>query len=117
MKRAFPFKPTVRLEARFRQNAKCACCGDRLRDVEEHAHHVVPNQSGLAGNPEHAWLASAENCVVLCATCHERVHQDGRYRTGAVAPPGYYPYSHGGNYAAHHVWAQKVEQQMRTVWP
>lgn len=114
--RAFAFNQTVKDQARFRQGGKCACCGQRLDDVEEHAHHVVPNQSGSPGNPQHAWIASSDNCVILCHVCHERVHQDGRYREGAVAPASYYPYSHAGNAAAHQGWVNQLRDKERSVW-
>jgi hypothetical protein len=116
MARPFEFSPTTRFQARLRQKGMCACCGDELRDVLEHGHHVIPNQSGQPGNPKHAWLSSTENCVVLCAQCHERVHQDARYRAGGVAPPSYYPHSHGGNQAAHQAWSGGLEGRARLLW-
>jgi 5-methylcytosine-specific restriction endonuclease McrA len=116
MARPFDFTSSVRSQARLRQNGLCACCGDALDDLEEHAHHVIPNQSGDARNPRHSWLSAAENCVVLCAVCHDRVHEDGRFRTGAVAPPSYYPWSHGGNRAAHNTWSIALNHKSRSVW-
>ena len=116
MARAFNFKSPVQSQARLRQDGACACCGEGLDDLEEHAHHVIPNQSGQPGNLDHAWLASSVNCVVLCTDCHERVHENGRYRTGAVAPPSYYPYSHGRNGAAHRAWVRQLARYAGTVW-
>jgi 5-methylcytosine-specific restriction endonuclease McrA len=117
MARPFQFKTPAQSEARLRQAGRCAQCGDSLDDEEEHAHHVVPNQSGNPRDPNHAWLASSENCVVLCHVCHGRVHQDGRTRTGAVAPPSYFKHSHGENTSAHLVWAKRLAQREKTVWP
>jgi 5-methylcytosine-specific restriction endonuclease McrA len=116
MARPFEFPPATRSQARLRQNGVCACCGDSLDDVEEHGHHVIPNQSGNPRDPNHQWLSSAENCVVLCAQCHERVHEDARYRRGAVAPPSYYPHSHGLNQAAHHAWVTSLAHRAGSVW-
>jgi len=117
MARPLEFKTPAQSQARLRQTGLCAHCGDSLDDTEEHAHHVVPNQSGNPRDPNHAWLASSENCVVLCHMCHERVHQDGRYRTGAVAPPSYFMHSHGNNASAHQVWVTRLTQKAKIVWP
>jgi 5-methylcytosine-specific restriction endonuclease McrA len=115
--RPFDFKTPAQGNARARQMGLCAVCGEDLTDLSEHAHHVVPNQSGTPGHPDHAWLASPENCVVLCETCHERVHEDGRYRTGAVAPPDYFQYSHGKNQSAHTAWVKAMTGRLRAIWP
>ena len=77
---------------------------------------MIPNQSGRPDDSGHAWLSSLENCVVLCAACHDRVHENGRYRQGAVAPPSYYRYSHGSNTAAHSAWVGQVERNARGIW-
>jgi len=116
MGRAFGFPNAVADEARLRQGGKCACCGEDLDDILEHAHHVVPNQSGRAGADQHAWLASVDNCVVLCETCHYRVHQDGRYRDGAVAPPEYYLHSHGDATRDHQQWTLALRRMSGSVW-
>ncbi len=51
MKRAFEFNATEQFHARFRQGGRCACCHVDLNSVVEHAHHVVPNQSGSPDSP------------------------------------------------------------------
>jgi len=117
MSRPFEFGEEERFHARLRQNGRCACCGENLDDLEENAHHVVPNQSGKQGNISHSWLSTVENCVVLCSACHYRVHEDGRYRVGAVAPPSYFPISHGGREALHKTWVAELEQRICAVWP
>jgi hypothetical protein len=116
MARPFDFGTLVRQESRLRQHGRCACCGDILDDLIEHAHHVVPNQSGSPKDTTHQWLRSTENCVVLCEICHERVHQDGNYRLGAVAPPSYYTYSHGIDRVAHRNWVIQLEKLSTTLW-
>ncbi len=71
--------------ARMRQLGHCALCNENLDWMEENAHHIHPN---ALGGPDRA-----ENCVVLCRTCHTRVHNDGNFRSGIVAPLDYFPYS------------------------
>ncbi len=116
MTRPFDFTATERFQARFRQSGRCACCNVDLNSVAEHAHHVVPNQSGSPDSPQHAWLRTQINCVVLCEMCHVRVHQDGRFATGAVAPPDYYPHSHGRNAAQHRAWALDLNVRSRLLY-
>ena len=117
MTRPFDFSPQAQAQARVRQFGICAHCGMSLDDVEEHAHHVYPNQSGDPRKLHHAWLALAANCVVLCHACHEIVHEGGKYRFGAVAPPTYFLHSHGSDDAAHSLWALQLSQRARSLWP
>lgn len=59
MARAFDFNTATRSKARLRQDSSCAFCGENLDDMEEHAHHVIPNQSGDPGNAAHrTWAAT-----------------------------------------------------------
>jgi len=116
MPRPFAFRTPAQSEARFRQWGLCAQCGHPLDDVEEHAHHVIPNQSGNPRNPRHAWLKDSDNCVILCHACHDAVHAHGRYRIGAVAPASYFPHSHGNNRSAHLQWAANLDSRARDVW-
>jgi 5-methylcytosine-specific restriction endonuclease McrA len=81
------FSESTKREARWRQNGRCAVCGENLDWQEEFAHHVHPD--ALDG-PDHA-----DNCAILCAPCHVRVHCDGRFRTGIVAPRSYFEYWNG----------------------
>ena len=117
MPRAFAFRTPAQAAARFRQHGQCAKCGEPLDDIEEHAHHVIPDQSGSPGDPRHRWLASPDNCVVLCDVCHYVVHAGGRYRTGAVAPPSYFEHSHGSDRAAHLHWVALLASKASSVWP
>jgi hypothetical protein len=114
--RPFEFALSVKTQARIRQAGMCAVCGSSLDDFVEHAHHVIPNQSGSSNDPSHAPLRSVDNCVVLCDLCHERVHENGRYRLGAVAPPSYYRFSHGRKFAAHGEWLAQLEKLGQKIW-
>jgi hypothetical protein len=87
MARPFDFKNPVQGQTRLRQEGLCACCGESLDDLEELRITVVPNHTENLRNPNHAWLSSVQNCVVLCVECHDRVHENGRYAKGVVAPP------------------------------
>lgn len=84
MARAFEFDPTTKRAAFQRQWNLCAHCGEDIRSMWDHAHHVVPNQAGRLGNPPDEFISSADNCVILCDMCHYAVHDSGKYR---AAPP------------------------------
>ena len=113
--RPFDFSKTVIREARLRQNGLCAHCGRKMDDLWEEAHHAIPNQSGNPNNPDHDWLRTEDNCVVICDPCHSRVHNDNT-RTGAVAPPEYYEYSHGGDSIRHSAWVRRLNQRAAKLW-
>lgn len=116
MARAFDFNSAVKQQARYRQFGLCACCGESLEDLVEHAHHVVPNQSGNPNDPAHSWLDSVDNCVVICDMCHTRVHQDGKFKTGAVAPADYFQNSHGRKKSLHQTWVKQLRARSRKIW-
>jgi HNH endonuclease len=71
-----------------RQNGHCASCGIRIwkmgregamwHKFGEHAeaHHVKPV---LAGG-----TADADNCVILCRTCHYSAHQGGNWQDVSI---------------------------------
>jgi len=111
MSRPFEFRESVKREAFRRQAGQCAVCGRSLADIYDHAHHVVPNQRGRARHSEDAWIRESDNCVVLCDACHERVHEDGRYVSGAVAPPEYFAHSHGRRSGEHRRWADAMQRR------
>jgi 5-methylcytosine-specific restriction endonuclease McrA len=113
---AFSFANEVKEQARLRQQERCAHCGHSLNDVEEHARHVIPNQSGDPNHPNHAWLATTINCVVLCYACHDRVHENGKYKSGAGAPPDYYEYSHASDRGAHGMWVRRLDMLAGQIW-
>ena len=108
MARNFNFSVDVKNKAFFRQWNLCAHCGKSLTNVFDHAHHVLPNQAGARGNPNDSWIKSVDNCVILCESCHFRVHENGRYRTGAASAPKYFPYSHGRQKQEHQFWVRSI---------
>jgi hypothetical protein len=112
MGRAFHFSTWIRNEAFIRRGKRCACCGENLEDLWDNAHHVLPDQAGIPGATEDRFIASVENCVVLCSDCHYAVHDSGRYRNGPVAPPSYFRYSHGSDTGAHHAWAGRLDEMI-----
>ncbi len=117
--RPFDFTDSkIKPEARFRQLNLCACCGENLNDFYyEFGHHVFANQSGDPHNPDHSWIRDVVNCVILCRDCHHRVHQNGNTRSGSMAPPEYFPYSHGLDRARHFDWVREMKQKEKTIWP
>ncbi len=117
MARPFDFEDGVKKQARLRQFGLCAVCGDSMNDLYEHAHHVVPNQSGNVAISADSWLKGEDNCVILCEDCHFIVHDGGRYQKGAVAPPDYYKYSHGGHVVAHVMWVSDMNLKIKLFWP
>jgi 5-methylcytosine-specific restriction endonuclease McrA len=107
--RPFEFARSTKQQAFFRQWNLCAHCGRSLVNVMDHAHHVVPNQLGRASVSGDAWIREVDNCVILCDICHDRVHEDGRFRTGAVASPADFPYTHGNQLDDHKAWAARMQ--------
>lgn len=113
------FSEPIERKVFLRQQGRCAVCGHDLnmllRNTDMEAinyHHVVPAACG--GD------ASEENCVALCTaskgthryySCHYRVHAEGRYRSGMVAPPEYYEYSHGHNKLGHEAWVKRMHSR------
>jgi 5-methylcytosine-specific restriction endonuclease McrA len=116
MTRPFSFTDKIKTNSRIRQYGLCAICGDLLDDEYEHAHHVIPNQSGNPANPLHSWLKESDNCVVLCVPCHDRVHENGNYKVGAVAPPSYFKFSHGKDNLKHKLWLDEMNIKAREFW-
>jgi HNH endonuclease len=114
MTRNFDFTLQTKDKTFFRQWNLCAHCGRSLISLEDHAHHVIPDQSGkdMIHSAE-SFLRTVDNCVILCSTCHYRVHENGKYRNGAVAPGEYFPYSHGQEKAMHQIWCSKINKQWK----
>ncbi len=107
------FTLKVKEEAFYRQGGLCAHCGEPLDDVIDRAHHVVPDQASR-GKHIDAFLGTVDNCVYLCVMCHGVVHDGGRMRYGAMAPPSYYRHSHKDGRDAHNEWLGRLDRLIRT---
>ena len=116
MARKYEFSETVKKEARQRQMDLCASCGHSMNDEWEEAHHVIPDQSGASSQNKYDWMRTALNCVVLCDPCHVNIGHNGNTRTGAVAGPDAYTYSHGGNDVQHKEWVRILDIEAARVW-
>jgi hypothetical protein len=123
------FSDTVKREVILRQKGLCACCGELLADLQQDTpmlslqfHHVVTKVFGTDD--------TAANCVALCSDtdprkgnsskdgCHGRAHCEYRYGSGYVAPPDYFPYSHGLEGSADHLnWVRQVSVKFKGYVP
>ena len=83
------FSSKTKNDARYRQDGVCGVCGRNLDACWEEAHHILRQADG--GND------GVGNCVILCDTCHYRVHNDGRFKSYFTAPRGYFIYLKGPN--------------------
>lgn len=70
------FSDMVKNDARLRQDEKCGLCGNRLNNIREIAHHVIPK---ALGGPD-----EVSNCVVLCDSCKYNIHNNGNYNSLVV---------------------------------
>ena len=122
MPREHDFNTAAKKDAWIRQHGKCACCGKNLEEAAQkqgelpNAHHAVPNQSGDISREQSPWMRSQDNCVYVCNDCHHKVHEEGKYKIGAVAEPDQFRYSHGkpnskANRDAHAEWEGEVNSQ------
>lgn len=105
-----------------RQEGYCALCGWKFADLDDagmtlNFHHVYPAQFNGPGDHE--------NVVCVCRgayagmdnlSCHYRVHADGAYGSGVVAPPSYFRYSHGLSMVSHHHWVARMESRFGGVY-
>lgn len=116
----FPFDDTVKEAAWLRQSGCCAKCGHALINnpddpFRRQAHHVIPQQSGVADDPGHAWMATLENCVLICYDEHLAAH-GGDFGSGPVAPPAWFIHSHGEDKVRHAEWARSLNLKAESVW-
>ncbi|MDR3100266.1 MAG: HNH endonuclease [Paraburkholderia sp.] len=115
------FSEEIMRKVYVRQKGRCALCGRSLdwllKNTAMHSfqyHHVMPRMTGGKD--------AEDNCVVLCTDidpvkgdsskdgCHYRAHADGKYRSGVVAGPEMFAFSHGHEYARHELWIRRVRQ-------
>lgn len=86
--------------ALLRQENLCGSCGTEIFGLGEagrarhrfgesvHAHHI--KHAKLGGTND------ADNCVMLCWSCHYSVHEGGNYQRGtAVGTPDDFPHFRG----------------------
>ena len=118
-KRDFEFSEGTLRDSRLRQKTVCAHCGGKLKNVWEEGHHVIPDQAGDKANPGHTFLNTADNCVILCTTCHTNfVHDDGRCKFGAIPFPKDYHWSHGDkDCTEHQLWVGRMDDHAKAIWP
>lgn len=113
----YRFTNQTLIETRQRQEGACACCREQLDDSVEEGHHVIPRQLGAPDQRRDGFLETSDNCVIICKDCHDRVHEDAHFKDGAVAPPEYFPGSHGANTAAHEAWVGEVHSMEDNYYP
>jgi len=68
----------IRLEVIARDTNQCQICGLSYNDQEIHVHHKTPFRS--FSDPDIA--NQMHNLITLCPTCHKRVEQNVRIRSG-----------------------------------
>jgi len=70
--------PRIRLEVITRDENRCQICGLSFNSHSLHVHHKTPFRS--YSDPEIA--NESHNLITLCPTCHKRVEQNVRIRSG-----------------------------------
>ncbi len=113
----FRFSDTTKHQAFYRQWNRCAYCGANLIYKMDHAHHVIPVQSGKLNDQHDVFLKSLDNCVILCEDCHLEIGHSGNFTKGPVAMPVTFPYSHGQEKEAHKTWSQQLNAQWKRKFP
>ncbi len=92
-----------------RQQCQCGRCGDQLTS-DFSGDSVIPAESFAAQSDGQTFLKSEDNCVAVCQECHSFI--DGAStQLGKVAPPEFYPHSHGTDSSAHKEWARHIYVQ------
>jgi 5-methylcytosine-specific restriction endonuclease McrA len=94
------FSRATQKAALARQKDRCALCGETITALGHdgqathafgegvHAHHIRHVKQGGTN--------TAENCVILCWSCHYTVHEGGSYRHSQVETyPEDYPHYNG----------------------
>lgn len=84
------FSPNVQAQALERQNMRCAECGETFGEDAtslDLAHHIQRDADG--GDND------LDNCVMLCRSCHDFVHNGGKYREPIQLDRDGYKYLNG----------------------
>ena len=88
MPRSNEFSTTTQRLALARQSFRCASCGACIAALGDAGRAEHPYGEGAqAHHLRHIKLGgsdSADNCVVLCWSCHYSAHEGGNYRFGTV---------------------------------
>ena len=79
------FSPKVKMAVVDRQDGCCCSCGRMVVNTLDYTplrpaeyHHRLPRRSGGRRGPMAALVATAANCLLLCAGCHDRIERRGR---------------------------------------
>lgn len=82
------FSRRVQQLALARQKQRCALCGTPISSLGDAG--KADHQYGEGARAHHrrhiklGGLASVDNCVIICESCHYSVHEGGNYRLGTV---------------------------------
>jgi len=106
------FDATTKRSVLKRQAGKCAACG--RENLPLSAHHVYPVRSYCGtgqGYPDTSFTRSAENCVLVCTSCHLKEAHKGDYVNG-IAAADVFAHAHdgvGGKMSGVHIqWVEKL---------
>ncbi|MBE7433655.1 MAG: DEAD/DEAH box helicase [Anaerolineales bacterium] len=73
----------VRLSVRKRDQFKCQVCGAAETNREHDVHHKIPFRAFIQdGKVNHEQANRLENLTTLCQSCHRKVEQNVRIRSG-----------------------------------
>ncbi len=73
----------IRLAVRKRDQFKCQVCGAAETNREHDVHHMIPFRAFIQdGKVNHEEANRLENLTTLCQSCHRKVEQNVRIRSG-----------------------------------
>ena len=126
----FSFSSETLKEIARRQEYVCAVCGTNLgagnTKILVNYHHVIGVQSGNPANPNHNFIRTADNGVMVCdesadkprgESCHGVVaHGESRF-AGFSAYAEAFSYSHGRTGSEEHMkWVKRMADNARKVF-
>ncbi len=78
-----PDWPKIRDRVRERDQFRCQICGTPETDRQHDVHHKIPFRAFVRdGTPDPSQANRLENLSTLCRTCHQKVEQNVRMRSG-----------------------------------
>ena len=80
------FSDNVKTQACYRQNGRCAMCGEWI-DATYEAHHILPRDCGGKD--------TLENCVILCGECHVYGAHGGDFEVSIMLDMSEFPFING----------------------